>query len=80
MTSPTHAFSGKKWILHGLLWGLFMFICMVLAFPYFEEEVITQRSILIGVPVWSLSGLGYGYIMKRYSDWQAKKANSASEN
>lgn len=78
MASPTHAFSGKKWIIHGLLWGLFMFIVMVFVFPYFEGEAITQRSILIGVPVWSLAGLGYGYTMKLFSEWQARKASRRS--
>lgn len=80
MTAATHAFSGKKWIKHGLLWGLFMYVCMVFLFPYFEGEEITQRSILLSIPIWTLSGLGYGYMMKRFSDWQAKKASQASEN
>ncbi len=80
MTSPTHAFSDKKWILQGLLWGAFMYICMVFVFPYFEGEEITQRSILLSIPIWSLSGLCYGYTMKLFSDWQVRKANRNSEN
>ena len=55
----------KKWIKNGLAWGLIMFILMVFIFPYFNEEEISIKSILLGVVIWSLAGLLFGFTMKK---------------
>lgn len=39
-------------------------------FPFDEGKEITQRSILIGIPVWLICGLCYGLTMSR---WMNKK-------
>lgn len=59
-------YTGKKWIIQGLVWGFSMFATMVLAVPYFGAGEISLKSILFGLPFWSLAGVGYGYVMKLY--------------
>lgn len=59
-------YKGKRWIVQGLLWGLSLFATLVLAVPYFESGEIPLKSVLFGMPFWSLGGLAYGYIMKMY--------------
>ena len=57
----------RQWIKTGLIWGLFMFITMTFIFPYFQDDEITMTSIYIGVPIWTLGGLGFGYTMHFYT-------------
>jgi hypothetical protein len=55
---------GKGWIRQGLYWGLFMYVFMVLLFPLLTRDPITLKEVLVGIPFWTLGGLGYGYVMK----------------
>lgn len=76
---PEKKNSTKTWLKSGLLWGLFMFVSMVLIYPMIKGVEITQKSILIGIPLWLIGGLGWGYTMKR---WMNKKGreNKAHNN
>lgn len=67
-------YAGNRWIIQGLLWGLTMFAITNFAVPYFGGEEITMSGILIGLIVFSIGGLGYGYAMKMYVDEHTKKA------
>lgn len=58
------AFTTKYFLKLGLLFGLFMFVSMVFVFPLIINEEITKKSILLGIPLWTISGLAWGYIMK----------------
>jgi hypothetical protein len=53
-----------KWLKSGLFFGLFMYLIMIIVFPWIDGEEITQRKLLIGIPFWLIGGLGWGYIMK----------------
>jgi hypothetical protein len=57
-------FDNKKWIKTGLLWGLFMFLVGSIGFPYFNGQEITWKSVLVGIVIWTIGGLGFGYTMK----------------
>lgn len=59
-------YKGKRWIVQGVLWGFSMFILTNLAVPYFGGEEITLAGILVRLIVFSVVGLGYGYVMKLY--------------
>lgn len=63
----------KNWLKIGLLWGLFMYLIMIFIFPLIQQEQITRLKILIGIPVWLLSGLGFGYIMKIWMNRKVKE-------
>lgn len=68
-----NALEGKGWIKLGLGWGAFMFVFMTLVFPLFSGDEISSTSILVGIPLWTLAGLGFGYAMKW---WSTSKWNS----
>ena len=63
--NKTNQLGKKTWIIYGLSWGAFMFVIMTIGFPYFEGETITLKSLLIGIVVWTIGGLAFGFIMKK---------------
>jgi hypothetical protein len=71
-------FDKKKWIKTGLSWGGFMFIVMSILFPYFENQEITIKNILVGLVLWTLGGFAFGYTMKIFMNKTInKKVKSA---
>lgn len=60
LTQPQFA-----WWSVGLRWGLFMFICSSLLFPLIDGEGITIKRLLIGIPIWIIGGLLFGYSIKK---------------
>jgi hypothetical protein len=78
MTTSNHhnvttGFEGRRWIFHGLVWGLIMFMFMGIFMPMAEKEAITWPGALLSLVTWLASGLVYGLIMKAYFGWQAKR-------
>ncbi len=55
----------KKWLRAGLSWGLFMFVIMTFAFPYYNKEEITTKKVVIGAVVWTIGGVLFGLSLKR---------------
>ncbi len=55
----------KAWIKIGLLWGLFMFVIMTFVWPAIEGDEISLKRILIGIPIWLIGGIGFGYSMRK---------------
>lgn len=64
--------STKSWIKSGLLFGIIMFFLMSIVFPLIDGEEITWLRIYIGIPLWLISGLGFGYFMKKYLNKKGK--------
>ena len=60
----------KNWLKSGLFFGIFMYVTMTIIFPLIEQKEVTQKSLLIGLPLWLICGLGWGYTMKV---WMNKK-------
>lgn len=54
----------RKWLVSGLLFGLFMFIAIEILYPLIAEHEITLRALLVGIPLWFIGGLVWGYTMK----------------
>jgi lipid-A-disaccharide synthase-like uncharacterized protein len=59
-------FEKNGWILAGLVWGGFMFITMHYVAPWLRGEEATEQSLAINIPLWIITGIGWGYFMKRY--------------
>jgi hypothetical protein len=57
-------YEGNGWLKQGLSFGFFMYVFMIIFFPLISKEQITLKSLLIGIPIWLIGGLGFGYIMK----------------
>lgn len=64
--------STKNWLKYGLLWALLMYVTMTFLFPLIQHEPISTTIALIGIPIWILGGLGFGYTMKV---WMNRKGN-----
>jgi len=59
-TEPTKT----QWLLVGLLFGLFMYVFMEVLLPFTQGENITQKRLLIGIPIWLIGGLLFGLMTK----------------
>ena len=59
-----------------------MFLIMTFGFPYFDGQEITLKSILIGLIIWTVAGLAFGYIMKIFMNktMNKKEKNTAANN
>ncbi|TXI76653.1 MAG: hypothetical protein E6Q44_15255 [Flavobacteriales bacterium] len=49
------------WVINGLGWGTAMFVFNALIMPWVRDEPILLRHFLIGVPIWVIGGLGFGW-------------------
>ena len=59
-----HSESKTQWLYSGLFFGLFMYIFMTILFPLINGERLTQKGLLIGIPVWVIAGLLCGFTIK----------------
>ena len=53
-----------KWYLSGLIIGILMYVFTVILSPLIKGENLTQKGLLIGIPVWIVAGLLSGFTMK----------------
>ena len=66
-------FEGNGWIKIGLIFAVVMYIFNQLLMPYFIfKDEITQKKLIIGVPIWIIGGLLYGYIVKSLEEKKHK--------
>ena len=49
-----------------------MYVFMTLVNPLIVGNEITLKMILIGIPIWTIAGLGFGYTMKYFMGKRAK--------
>jgi len=66
-------FEKNGWIVAGLAWGVVMFIFTTFGPSLLTGSEVTWIDFAIGIPIWTISGLGWGYFMKRYLIKQAQK-------
>ncbi|MDD3078811.1 MAG: hypothetical protein PHH37_06875 [Paludibacter sp.] len=57
-------YENGSWLKIGFAWSGIMFILMTIINPLITGEEITLTMILIGIPIWTIAGLGFGYTMK----------------
>jgi hypothetical protein len=55
-----------NWRHSGLRWGLLMYLTVTILEPLITGKELTWRKLLIGVPVWILGGLLFGFILKSF--------------
>ena len=70
-------FEKYGWILAGLGFGGYMFFTMTYAMPLLRGEGNAGQSLAIDIPLWIISGLLWGYYMKRYMMKQRLKKEKA---
>lgn len=67
------SFDKTGWIKTGLSWGAFMFLTMSIVFPFIGGQEITWKSLLLGLIIWTIGGLAFGYIMKLFINKKINK-------
>jgi len=53
-----------QWFLSGLIFGFLMYVFMVVLSPLIKGENLNQKELLIGIPIWTVAGLLFGFTMK----------------
>lgn len=75
-----YPFDNKSWIWAGLSWGLFMFVLMSIVYPYYDNQTINWKTLLVGIIIWTISGLGYSYTMKLFTNKIFRPKREATDN
>jgi hypothetical protein len=53
---------------------------MQIIFPLIVNKEVTQKSILIGIPLWLICGLGCGFTMKWLMNKKGKEDTAYNKN
>lgn len=69
----TQDFDQKRWPITGLVWGVLMYLLNVIVLPLIMDTEISAVSLLVGIPIWTLGGLAFGYTLYRYFKWKHSK-------
>lgn len=54
----------KKWVRSGLIWGGILYILTMMIFPLLDGERLSWFKIIMGIPLWIITGLIIGYLFK----------------
>lgn len=74
------SFEGRGWIVHGLIWGAFMFVFMGILFPLAEKKALTFPRVLTGLGIWLATGLVYGLVMRAFNRRQSRRQAKGDTN
>lgn len=72
LTTVPFFLNTKGWISLGLGWGAFMLVGMGIIYPLLDTGEIDWRQVLIGIPLWTITGLAFGYTMKLFGQHRGK--------
>lgn len=53
----------KKPFKHGLLLGIAFYLLSMIIIPLLSGEKLTAYKLLMGIPLWLITGIALGYIM-----------------
>lgn len=57
----------KKWVRSGLVWAGILYVVTMVLFPLADHERFNVEKLLIGIPVWAITGLIIGYLFEKKS-------------
>lgn len=66
-------FSRQNWLVSGIKWGIFMYIFMVIVFPFLIGDEITWKTLTLGIVVWLIGGVLFGYMMQFFMNKKPSK-------
>jgi hypothetical protein len=64
-----------NWVTQGLQWGFIMFVFMEVIFPLIDGEEYKLSKFLIGIAIWTIAGLLFGFVMKKVFSSQLSKTS-----
>ena len=56
--------SKYQWLRLGLFFGIWMYVFSTILFPLIDGRGITQKELLIGIPMWAIAGFLFAFTMK----------------
>jgi len=68
------------WLITGLYFGLFMFVAMVIVYPLLIGKKIDLQSLVVGIPLWMIMGLAWGYTMALWTNKKGKEMKAPFGN
>lgn len=70
--------AGRKgyWLATGIVWGVVMYALVNFVIPLVSQQPVTTKAMLIGIPIWLLGGLAYGYTMRT---WMNRRGTSVAK-
>lgn len=79
VTKIPDPFADKGWISSGISFGIIMYMIMVILFPLAAREEITLYNLAIGVPLYLIMGLLWGYWVKRFTGKRGRHQTRAKQ-
>jgi hypothetical protein len=67
------SFTSKNWYKTGLVYGVLLGVASELLLWWKTNATIPLEKLPAKVIIYVLGGLLYGFVMKKYFDWRAKK-------
>ena len=55
----------KKWVRSGLVWGGILYVFCMIALPLIDGERLSYFKLLLGIPLWIVTGLAIGYLFDK---------------
>lgn len=55
----------KKWVRSGLVWGGILYVFSMVALPLIDGERLSYFKLLLGIPLWIVTGLAVGYLFDK---------------
>ena len=56
--------SKNTWIIQGLVYGAMMYLVLEVLWPLIQGEEVLTTKLIYMVPIWTILGLVFGYLMK----------------
>ncbi|MXN90128.1 hypothetical protein GR160_02720 [Flavobacterium sp. Sd200] len=55
----------KKWVRSGLVWAGILYVITMVLFPLADHESFNTEKLLLGIPLWAVTGLILGYLFEK---------------
>ncbi|GGB75426.1 hypothetical protein GCM10007424_14200 [Flavobacterium suaedae] len=55
----------KKWVRSGLVWGVSFYLITIIIIPLMNNEDLSSYKLLVGIPLWIITGLAVGYLFDK---------------
>lgn len=64
--------SMKKWVSRGLLWAVALYAITIIIIPIADGEKLSAYKIILGIPLWLVTGLAIGSLFYNKEVTRAK--------
>lgn len=58
-----------QWLKTGMSWGGMMYILSTFVNPIFTGEDVSTVLIILGIPLWTIGGVCFGYVLSKWNRW-----------